>query len=639
MALITLKKGILKFNGTEVKFNPALFNYLYLEERFEPVVKETMNSIEKKFDQKIGTMNGYISNIDSFLSSVYAPLCDEAVRQLSQLGCYSYDAESFFRKYVEPKFEKIIEIKEALLEENERIEKTQAVRDSMRTLRRHAAVARDRAQAYRQGKSGDEALLTNIGHGIFNTIAKAGDEASNKKEREKEFRKVKQAIKDELLWIAIDMPGSVAELLHQEVGGEDYRDPRTDVDFQKAENIFKNLKDNNIPESQRDKAAIEVFALNPQLEGFLPWCVKTYGDPEGEFEQAASFFRVDISKTKKDILNSIINIDTEENAIASKGALKEKEIELSISAPELEQKVDMAIAEFDLKYRTVDNVEFETRDEADEARRQLKEKQDLEKIELEKVTELSKEYHLDNPNMCIAFLSAIDSLKLKTSVADEIVKSTKDRLSKQKEILEQIIRRYNISQEDAILLMTKHSVLARSGIAGLKVYNLIDTNTRDQADAFCVPEDDIILGRFNIYNNMKDGILITKKGIYSRYSKKAGCGFAILTLSPACFFFFLFLTSIESGPNMVFFVLSAVLLVFGISALISIKMAFKLYNQKNPAVFTQINDVFFSLSSDKKLLYLNKQSSTTLPLKGYCTVIKEFEKIKLLFRDLQELNQ
>jgi hypothetical protein len=770
--------GILKFNGTEVRFNPSLFNYLYLESKFEPVIKDSIISIKARFSDEIGNMNDYIANIDSFLSSVFNPLCDFAIKQLSMLGCYSYDRETFFRRYVEPKFDRVLAIRDALMDENARIENIQAMRDSMRTYRRRSAVLRDRLRG-----SSDDGLLTNIGHGVFNTIAKAADEALNSGEREKFFKEIEESVKNELTWIAEDMPGAVAELLYQEVGGEDYRDPRTPDDFQKAENIFKNLKDRNIPESQIDQAAIEVFALNPQLEGFLPWCVKRYGDPNGEFELAASLFRVDILKTKMEMLNEVVILSSKSSAIESKAALEEKQKELSISVPELMQKIDNAIVKLDIEertadgvlydtveeaknarlqkwkmldiiekgdsetedgikailsafdekgldlpfveekrkvfqekliqldkdYRTVEGVEYKTREEADDVKRQLKEildilstgdqttedgiktildtfekkafnpaftekhikvlqkkliqldleyrtvdgiefktreEADIGKHELAEVTRLSERYHLDNPEVCQAFLSEIAAMKLKTSVAEKIIGAAKKRLASQKDKIEQIVKKYSISQDEAVILLTKHSLLSRSEIPGLKMFDLVDTNTSEQAITFGVPSDDIILGFLNIYNNMKKGILISQKGFYSLYIpfQRTKIGFSAIALLHSIIIFLCFLFYIQGDGDssfmiVLFITLFMVLLVLGVLALIFNKLIFKhlKWDKMNQAVFIKENDALFSLSSDKRMLYLNKE--TSIPLFSNLNIAKDFEKIKQMVKDLQELDR
>ena len=65
-------------------------------------------------------------------------------------------------------------------------------------------------------------------------------------------------------------------------------------------------------------------------------------------------------------------------------------------------------------------------------------------------------------------------------------------------------------------------------------------------------------------------------------------------------------------------------------------MIFKIlkWDKKNQAVFTKINDAFFSLSSEKTALYLSKE--TFIPTKNNYVILKEFDKITKMVKELQK---
>lgn len=565
---IERSSNTLWFNGIEVEFPPALFAYVELDSRFTPVLDRFYESIRKQFDENFLSIEDIATKTDDFLNAIFNPLTDFAVKQLSILGCYDTVPDIFFHRYVEPKFEKILRIKEECINQIYRIETEQDERNQMRTARRKAAVE---ASKYNDGW----ADLTNLGHGIFNLTARIADATENAKEREKLFEMGKSVIKNELEWICSDMAGSVAQALYKSTG-LDIRDPRTPEDYKKAEVIFKNLKSGNIAKAHLIQAAAEVFSLNPQEDGFLPWCVEQFDDLSGDFETAANIFHVDIVSTKRKILEAVINLNTEEDALASKKALEDLQIRLSFTDHDLADKVEEALLNFSLEYRTINGVVYPTKEEANLAYQ-----------ELEKVNGVIKEYPLDNPEQCQSFLNAIAALNLKTAVADSIVEAVQERSFQQKNILIEIVKKYKLSQNNATALLTRHSVLTRSELANLKIFDLIDTSTADMAKPFNILEDDIVLAFIDIYNTPKrGGLLVSQKGIYSLFV-----------------------------PPVIIKIISK-----------------NKWDKGKCSMFTPFSDIAISLSDNKKKLFL--RNGVYLP---YNQTQEYFEQLKVLVKTLQEL--
>ena len=693
------------FNGKEFKFPPALFLFIELNSHFTPVIDQYYREIRTKFDDNFIDIDDIAEKTDDFLNAIFKPLTDYAVKQLSFLGCYDIDPDEFYHRYVEPKFEKILRVKEECDNQIQRLEEEQDERNQMRTARRKAAVKAARRE------SGSEGDWTNLGHGILNTTARILDASENAKERDKLFKKGKYVIINELEWICSDMAGSVAHAFYKSTG-IDIRDPRTPEDYRKAEVIFKNLKSGSIAKAQLMQATWDVFSLNPQEEGFLPWCVEQFDDLSGEIENAAKIFHVDVAKTKRKKMEAAIKLDTEADAVASKKALEDLQVRLSFIDQELMKKVDDALIAFDLEYRTVEGVEYKTREEADVARQELeevkkvserypldnlencqafldaiaslnlktavadqnvkaardafakfdleyrtvdgveyktREEADVARQELEEVKKVSERYPLDNPELCQAFLNAVAALGLKTRVADNYVKTARERSSQQKDTLSEIVRKYKMSQNDAGVLLTRHSALARSGLSNLKMFDLVNTSTADMATIFNVQDDDIVLGLVNLYNNAtRGGILVSKKGFYSQFVpfKKTPMGSYIMFIVKYIGILILLMiglliistiaAAIKWGVVVEiiesFVVPSAWLVLFVVMVIMRLVSQKLGWGKVESASFVPLGEISISLSDNKKKLYLNNM--VFIP---YNQTQKHFEQMKEMVKVQQEL--
>lgn len=765
-------KNTLMFHGVTVEFDPGLFYFAEINHRFAPVIAQCIANIDKRFGNELGDMQSVISNIDGVLGNVFNPLIDFSIKQLSLLGCYDFDPESFFDKYVKPKFGEILDIKNSLISAENSIDSAQESRNEMRTARRQNI-----ANQYLNSNDRDNA---NLVQGAKNAFGWLADQCKNQAERDRIYGQVKNKIKIELKWICHDMPGSVAQAVYKSTG-LDIRDPRTAEDYNRAENIFKNIKSGNVPGDSLDRAALDVFSLNPQEPGFLQWCVKQYGDPDGEFENAASIFHVDIKKTKYEILGSAIHLETEESALASKEALEELQKNLSVSSPELMQKVEDALIAFDKEARTVSGVEFDTREEAKEARRQLQllndmiaagdtqtedgtkkllneideagltvcfveeakrqlneklvkfdldartvcgkeyrtreeaedarrqlqtmetilgagdlktedginavlaefekaglnaffaeaKKQELQKEliridtelrtvddieyktreeaalarhELDEVTKLYSSCNFDNPELCRSFLSNVAALELKTGAADKITKEIENRCTAQEAKLGQIVKKYGFSQEEAQSLLTRHSMLARSGLSKLKMFDLADTNLGDVAVNFSVPQDDIIIGMLDLCNSRTQGILITRAGLFSRnvpfLRSKNFVTFAGFIGSPllAILLYCMVINNPLPGAMALFLIFIVVLLLFvvPIGMFLFRKKIISKIDAANISHFTEWAGAFPELSADKAFLFLSKDNHFKLPYGS--PIINEFPKLKRMIEEQQALS-
>lgn len=148
-------------------------------------------------------------------------------------------------------------------------------------------------------------------------------------------------------------------------------------DSNKAQRLINNLNNNSFNEEQISEICREVIRLNPYNIEIYIYLLKKYGD-DGSIGMLADYFGIDGFTNAKDeqateyVKNN--QGETESDAIKAKILLTEycKKINLDINNDlECVKYIDSLIADFDLKYRTVDEVVCETREGADFSREEL----------------------------------------------------------------------------------------------------------------------------------------------------------------------------------------------------------------------------------------------------------------------------
>lgn len=191
------------------------------------------------------------------------------------------------------------------------------------------------------------------------------------------------------------------------------------VDEQKAQAMFNNFTAINLDEEKRGKFINDIFSLNPYQNDFYKILTKKYGDKTKEFEKISDFFGINIYEIKNDILVDFVNDNlgkTEEDAYNCKERMEELATVIGLDTTQIMQAnfiIKQRLDELDLIYRTVERIVFESRDEADLARQELKEIQDI----MSTVFAPTKESTLSYENDLSEKRSKIESFK--TSVKDK----------------------------------------------------------------------------------------------------------------------------------------------------------------------------------------------------------------------------
>ena len=346
----------LYFAGKEVMFPEIYFRYAATRSAFLPEIRRTVEQMERTFDDKIGYLDNFVQYGVAWVKDELDSLLDFTMEQLSLNGCYGINKDDFLQQYVFTKLDEIPAIYDSMEAAYNDIHRRQAAKNAERVAERKARVA----------AGGNE-----LGEMFWNGVKRSFDGAKNISEAVEVYNEALQKrIKDEFIYICYTMVDSFAEALY-DCEKVDLRNPVSADDYKRTNTMMKNLENNKIPEAKIDDAAFEIFTKQPFMPEIIEWAIERYGDPQGDYQEIANAFHIDLTEKKKQILQSVfvqIDFSTEEKLKQGKKNLEIKEKELSITIDVFHSKIDYALNEFDKIARTVDGVEYKTREEAQKAK-------------------------------------------------------------------------------------------------------------------------------------------------------------------------------------------------------------------------------------------------------------------------------
>lgn len=436
------------FAGKEVKFPEIYYRYAAAKSEFLPEVRSTVSQMENSFDSKIGSLDSFVEYGVAWVKDELEPLLKFTMDQLSLNGCYAISQDEFFQKYITGKLDEIAGIYDSMEEALDGIHREQEKKNAKRVAHREAKVA----------AGGDE-----LGEMLLNGMKRGWDGVMNLTEAADIYNDtIQQKIKTEFIAICYSMVDSFADALY-EYEKIDLRDPVSVDDYKRTRAMMKNLENNKIPESKVDDAAFEIFQKQPFMPEIIEWAVEHYGDPDGHFQEIADAFHIDISEKKKSILQSIyakIDFSTEERLLHGKELLEAKEKELQITIDVFHSKINEKLKDFDLAARTVDGVEYESRELAGKARNLIDFYQTLDFSSEDNIIKSQKQFQEKEKELDFAMSSLEQEIADKLKLEDQNIRTVNgieyatreeaDSAKKQTAILSETIRNAALNTTDDV---------------------------------------------------------------------------------------------------------------------------------------------------------------------------------------------
>lgn len=123
---------------------------------------------------------------------------------------------------------------------------------------------------------------------------------------------------------------------------------------------------------------MQALELNPYHPQWYLYMLERFGDTDGNLERVADYFGMSAIREKKaeqlHHFAASLSLETEEQAVHAQRQVREYSRQLGLCEETVDmRRIDDAVAQFDRAYRTVEELEFTTREEADRARAELNE--------------------------------------------------------------------------------------------------------------------------------------------------------------------------------------------------------------------------------------------------------------------------
>ncbi len=151
----------------------------------------------------------------------------------------------------------------------------------------------------------------------------------------------------------------------------------SDIDIDKAQAMYNNFMQIQLSPEKQATFINSIFELNPYSDDIYKGFINKYGDEDGAIEAFGNYFGMNISELKAGILAEYVSAhlgETEADAYTCQELMKAEAQRIGLDLQYTEQPqaiIREQLEKLDLIYRTVDEIVFDTREEADLARDEL----------------------------------------------------------------------------------------------------------------------------------------------------------------------------------------------------------------------------------------------------------------------------
>jgi hypothetical protein len=189
----------------------------------------------------------------------------------------------------------------------------------------------------------------------------------------------------------------------------------------RALGIFNNLELGDFDYYKKINLLGEIINLNPYRSKYYEYIIDNYGDENLEIENIANYFDINLDKYKVSYIYEIyhdIKLENEEDTIEALKQIQNKIEFIGIKEHTVIGELKRILEEFNLQSRTVDDIVFETKEEANLARG--------EKIKLDFMFD---EFYKFNEDQLIDLKQVISSDKFISNIVPKYISKIDTRLS------------------------------------------------------------------------------------------------------------------------------------------------------------------------------------------------------------------
>lgn len=365
------------FLGQKVSFSAPRINYINIKKMYNDIAIKANDAFYKIY-KSYGSIEQLIKNcedkvhneifvkmiIPSTFSYIHAQEIYSVNEQSLYNTCYPYFKESFMEQFyltITCDYEEIMD------------EKNDAA-----DYRKERKAGRSKAVGYGFGlsgqlkasaKAGAVNMATGLGHSMVNAMGNAASSIAAAAKTTALFHN-----KENMEYLADCVTDVIRKVMNKTIAIVEantnirYEEP-SESQINEAKTIGNNVYNGVIPKDKIPYFLAQVLAVIPDAEWIYEFAIERYGDENQEIEKMAKAFGIDTFKIKKRILDSKCSdlaasmTYDEEQVLAVKEKIAEvcKYFGYSNAALYL-QAANKRLREIDIKLRTVEGVEYKTRE-------------------------------------------------------------------------------------------------------------------------------------------------------------------------------------------------------------------------------------------------------------------------------------
>lgn len=360
--------------------------YNILRKKYYHLAEEAVKHFSSFYDGYTNC-NDILQKTSSDFQKSICPVIDEIKKELISVERYDWDYDTIYqyaneKGYLNPFYAAFDSVCEKIISVNEDLEAQKQYRQERKDNR-----ARWEGGSYggtvidnyaHQASLGMRNVAEGMGHSFVNAIGNSFSKMAANSELKQIFSnpETRSAIQEGVFASAFALHHVLIHLISETKEDVIWGVP-SENDMETAQRLLNNLKSGAVPKEKTDQIYQEILTLYPYSLDLFETMLASFGDEKGELGELADYYGVDLQSSKDNqALQYVKDIqgETEEDSVKAKEKLMEYCTGLSLPVTEeLEcmKYINKRLEDFDLLYRTVDEVVCTTRDSADFAREEL----------------------------------------------------------------------------------------------------------------------------------------------------------------------------------------------------------------------------------------------------------------------------
>lgn len=269
-----------------------------IKKPFDVLRTKWQNDLDRNFYNIFEGLDDLCQNGDKIASLVINEAVNEAIKALVKYQIYEISEDTFFQEHM-TSFSWNKDFSVITLKLEEIIEDT-AQLDAYRTLRRQS---RDRYVGYDAASEGiaiAKNLSSNVGHGLFNMMAKGVTAVGNSIKKEQIFKDsdTKHHYIESIDKIIQSAYIATVDAIN-EINGEVLHE-YTNQDRRRAEALIENVLKERVPEEHRLSALIQAICVYPYNRSAYQALFAIYGNDNGSLDRIMNFLGLeDLTKDRE----------------------------------------------------------------------------------------------------------------------------------------------------------------------------------------------------------------------------------------------------------------------------------------------------------------------------------------------------